>query len=72
MKHIVNNRVVEVQTQPDGTISTDDLRRAAGIAPDREFILQTPDGSNRIVNPGERLSLGAPQNFCSAPKHKRG
>jgi hypothetical protein len=72
MKHIVNNRVIEIQPQSNGTISSDDLRRLAGVAPDREFILEMPDGSNMVVNPGDNLHLPRSTKFTDAPKHKRG
>ena len=72
MRNIVNGRIVELPTDPDGSIREDLLRRAAGIAADRALIVQMPDGSNRVVNQGERLPVTDDQSFLDAPKHKRG
>ena len=72
MRHMVNGRVVELRTRPDGSVDSDALRRAAGIADNRQLILQTPDGANRIINPGTRLSLTGEQFFTDAPSHQRG
>lgn len=72
MRHMVNGRVVEVSTESDGSVPSDALRRAAGIADDRQLILQLPDGGNRIINPGEKVSVPPEQFFFDAPAHKRG
>ena len=72
MRHIVNGKIVELSTQADGSLDADALRNAAGIDPNRAFVVQMPDGSNRVVNPGERLSAAPDQCFTDAPKHKRG
>lgn len=72
MQHMVNGRVVELQTQPDGSIDSDALRQAAGIPENRQLILQLPDGSNRIINPGENIRVPPQQFFMDAPVHKRG
>ena len=72
MRKIVNGKIVELTTEPDGSIRADDLMRAAGIPAGREFIIQMPDGSNRVVNQGEKLSGNEEQFFVDAPKHKRG
>ena len=72
MRNIVNGRIVELPTEADGSIREDLLRRAAGIAADRALIVQMPDGSNRVVNQGERLPVTDDQSFLDAPKHKRG
>ena len=72
MRHMVNGCVVELTPEPDGTIRSDALRKAAGIPEDRQLILQTPDGKNRVINPGESLPLRPDQFFLDAPAHIRG
>jgi hypothetical protein len=72
MRHMVNGRVVELRTNPDGSINTDDLWRAAGIPNDRQLILQLPDGGNKIINPGQSLPVTPEQFFMDAPNHRRG
>jgi hypothetical protein len=72
MKHMVNGRLVELSTERDGSIDSDRLRKAAGIPDDRPLILQMPDGSNRVVNPGERVYLKPGESIIDAPEHKRG
>ena len=72
MKQMINGRLVELQTDRNGGIDSGLLRRAAGIPDDRPLILQMPDGSNKIVNPGERVSVSPTQSFIDAPAHKRG
>lgn len=72
MKHMVNGRIVELQTGDDGCVDSDLLRQAAGIPEDRPLILQLPDGSNRIINPGEQVRVSPEQFFVDAPAHKRG
>jgi hypothetical protein len=72
MRQVVNGKIVELQTEADGSFDADALRNAAGIDPNRAFVVQMPDGTNRVVNPGERLSAAPEQSFMDAPKHKRG
>jgi hypothetical protein len=72
MQHIVNGRIVELPVGPDGSVDFDVLRRAAGIPSDRQLILQSPDGSNRIINPGERRRLAYGECSVDAPAHVRG
>lgn len=69
---MVNGRVVPVQAEPDGSIRADKLRKAAGVPDDRQMILQLPDGSNRVINPGENVHLPPDQFFFDAPGHIRG
>ncbi len=72
MRHMVNGRIVEMFVESDGSIQSDALRRAAGVSDDRQLILQLPDGSNRIINPGENVKVPPDQFFLDAPAHKRG
>ena len=72
MRHRVNGRVVEITTNPDGSIDTDALRKAAGIPQNRSLILQLPDGNNRVINDGENLQVQPEQYFVDAPSHVRG
>jgi hypothetical protein len=72
MKEYVNGILVEVFANPDGTVSSDAIRKTGGIPGDRPLILHTPDGGNRIINPGENVLLASDQYFSDIPKHKRG
>jgi hypothetical protein len=72
MRQMVNGRVVDVPTDADGTLNSDSLRQVAGVPPERPLILQLPDGSNRLVNAGERLQVKPEQYFVDAPAHRRG
>lgn len=72
MHHMVNGRVVEVRTDARGSVSSEAIRKAAGIPADRPLVLQLPDGRNRIINPGENLTLSPDQFFTELPNHERG
>ncbi|GMU83711.1 MAG: hypothetical protein AMXMBFR47_35810 [Planctomycetota bacterium] len=72
MKTIVNHQVLEVPTAADGSIDADSLRLLARIPSNRALVLQQADGGNRIVNPGEKLSLRPDTAFIDAPLHTRG
>jgi hypothetical protein len=72
VKHVVNGKFIEVVVAADGTVNAAELRRAAGIPDERPLILQTLDGSNRIVNANESIPVVSGQTFADAPIHKRG
>jgi hypothetical protein len=72
VKHMVNGRIVELEPEPDGSVNSDELRRAANIQQDRQLILQLPDGDSRVINPGEKVRVPPQQFFVDAPAHKRG
>ena len=72
MTQMVNGRIVELRTEPDGSIQTDALWRAAGIPANRQLIHQRRNGGNRIINHGERLRLDPEEYFIDAPPHERG
>lgn len=72
MRQYVNGKMVELPVDRDGCVDSDAIRRAAGLPSDRQLILQSPDGGNRIVNPGERIALQPGQSSTDAPLHKRG
>ena len=72
MRHMVNGRIVELEPESDGSVNSDDLRRAANVPEDRQLILQLPDGSSQVINPGENVRLAPQQFFVDAPAHKRG
>lgn len=72
MKHMVNGKMFELPTEPDGSVDSNRLRKAAGIPDDRPLILQMPDGSNRVINPGERVYLRPGEAVIDAPEHVRG
>ncbi len=72
MKHMVNGQLFELPTEPDGSVDSNRLRKASGIPEDRPLILQMPDGSNRVINPGERVYLRPGEAVIDAPEHVRG
>lgn len=72
MQQMINGHLVEVSTESDGSVDSDILRMAAKIPSDRPLILQMPDGSNKIINPGEKVKVAPEQHFTDAPAHKRG
>ena len=72
MRQMVNGRIVDVPTDHDGGVNSNDLRRAAGVPDNRPLILQMPDGTNQVVNFGEKLKVQPNQYFVDAPAHTRG
>ena len=72
MRQMVNGRVIQVPTDTDGGLDSDSLREAAGVPHERPLILQLPDGSNQLINPGEKLKVKPDQYFTDAPAHRRG
>jgi hypothetical protein len=72
MDQRINGMQVRVPVDADGTIGTDDLRRVGGIRQNRPLILQQADGTNRFINPGERLRVKPGQYYLDAPLHDRG
>ena len=56
----VNGQPVSVPTAPDGSIDVDVLCGLANIAPDRALVLQQPNGSNLVVNRGQRIKVPLP------------
>ena len=73
MQRMINGRLVEVFTNRDGSVSSDSIRKAARLPKDRPLVLQQPDGSNKIINPGDDIQLASDQIFLEdIPLHKRG
>jgi hypothetical protein len=72
MRHVINGEIVEIFTNPDGSIQSDALWEAGNIPEDRALMLQIPGGGNRLINYGERLTLSGNQYFREAPRHDRG
>jgi hypothetical protein len=68
----VNGRPVKVPVEPDGSVDVDVLCRLASIAPDRALVLQRPDGSNLVVNRGQKMKVQPRSCFVDAPTHTRG
>ena len=72
MIHMVNGRPINVPLGSDGKVDSDDLREVAGIDKSRTLVLQLPNGSNQMVNPGEKLMLDPGSHFADHPDHIRG
>ncbi len=65
----VGGREIEV---PDGQMSVDDLREAAGIPPNRALIQQHPSGANTMVPRRGYVTVGPQDHYRDAPIAKRG
>ena len=72
MRQIINGREVEVPTKADGTIDSEALKTVAGIPADRPLVLMRPDGSNHLINPGQKVVVNPGQYFSDLPRHTRG
>jgi hypothetical protein len=72
MKRMINGEEYEIPTNADGSIDSDVVRKAAGIPPDRPLLLQRSDGSNRVINPGEHITVRPEEHMTDAPAHTRG
>jgi hypothetical protein len=72
MRTLINSREYDIPTNSDGTIDADALRRAAGVPSNRALILKKTDGSNDIVNPGQKLQIQPGQHFSDMSLHRRG
>lgn len=68
----VSGQRVQVPVAEDGTIDEDALRQSANIPSDRALVLQRSDGTNLLVNPGQRLRVSPGDRFFDAPRHTRG
>jgi hypothetical protein len=72
MRQFINGREYDIPTNPDGSINSNTLRKASGIPSNRALIMQNPDGSNRMVNPGQNLNVRPGQHYSDMFLHKRG
>ena len=72
MKRMINGETYDIPTNADGSIDADVVRKAAGIAPDRPLLLQRSDGSNIVINPGQKITVRPEEQFTDAPAHTRG
>lgn len=72
MRHFINGNEIEVPVDSQGRIDSDVLRRLARIPENRTLVLQRPDRSNLVVNPGDRVQVDAASHFVDAPAHTRG
>jgi hypothetical protein len=68
----VNGKPVEVPMSPDGSIDVDVLCQLANLPANRTLVLQRPDGSNVVVNRGQKIKVQPRSFFIDAPQHKRG
>lgn len=72
MKQFINGREYDVPVQPDGSIDSEDLKRFASIPENRSLVLKRQDGSNYLVNPGDRVIVRPGEHYADAPYHTRG
>jgi hypothetical protein len=68
----VNGRAFKIPVERDGSIDVDVLCRLANIAPNRALVLQRSDGSNLVVNRGNKIKVAPHSFFVDAPTHVRG
>ena len=69
---MMNGRKVHVPTDGSGQIDSDDVRRGAGVDDERPLVLSKSDGTNVVINPGERLLAADGDSLMDMPLHKRG
>lgn len=72
MRQFINGQEHEIPVNPDGTISVEVVRRRAGIPSGRAIIMKKPDGSNEVINSGEKLMINPDQHLCDMPITVRG
>ena len=72
MRQFINGREYDIPTRSDGTIDVDTLRRAVGIPSNRALVMQKQDGTNQIINSGQRLKVNPGQHYSDMPVHRRG
>jgi hypothetical protein len=73
MHHVMVNGVeVDVTADTKGFVYEKDVRQAADVSPSRQLVLQSPDGRNVILSPGQRLRIGPRQHLTTVPVHIRG
>lgn len=68
----VNGHPVKVPVERDGSIDVDVLCGLASIPQGRTLVLQRPDGSNLVVNRGNKIKVAPGSLFLDAPAHTRG
>ena len=72
MRMFINGQEIDVPADADGSVSSEIIRGAGNLDSARVLMQRSPDGSNKIINPGERVYVGPYDHFDSAPAHKRG
>ena len=72
MRHMVNGMEVDLPVDVVGQVDSDVVREMVGIEPNRPLALKRPDGSNEIINPGEKVCVRPGEHFEDLPVHKRG
>ena len=72
MRHMVNGMEVDLPVDVAGQVDSDVVREMVGIEPDRPLALKRSDGSNEIINPGEKVRVRPGEHFEDLPVHKRG
>ncbi len=69
---VINGRKYNIPVNDDGTVMSDDLRRAAGVPHNRALIHKRSDGSNHLINSGQRIRIQPDEYFQDAFLHRRG
>ena len=72
MRCYTNHGEFEIPVDTDGHINSDHIRRAARIPPDRVLIAKRRDGSNEVINPGERIRPNSDVQFADMPLSEQG
>lgn len=72
MRHYINGEEYDIPVGSDGTIDSDDIRRAGSLPHNRALILKHRDGSNTLINPHEKVRVDPRQHFADSTLHKRG
>jgi len=68
----INGMDVEILTDADGMIDSDDLWARGGIPANRRLILQRRDGRNEIINRGQKVRIRPEDHVIDAAITIRG
>jgi hypothetical protein len=72
MKIWYQGKKYTVPTAEDGSIHEAAIREAISVAGDRVLIRQRGDGSNEVINPGQKLFVEPDDRFKDQPIRERG
>jgi hypothetical protein len=68
----INSKYCQVPMQEDGSVQSDDIRQQGGIPANRALIVKRADGSNFLINPGERVPVSCDDDFADVPNARLG
>jgi hypothetical protein len=72
MKIWYQGKKFTVPAAKDGSIDEEAIRETIAVAGDRVLIRQRGDGSNEVINPGQKLFVEPDDRFTDQPIRERG